>query len=170
MHMILPVMGVAIMALAACGDTVQRSDAPTVLIPAGHAHWVRVDDELDAQAIVNRRIILDYGPPLSAGGLRMEVPGAPPAEGAGSEVVAYRIAAVAHITDDESRCPLAVVALVLVRRDGQTSDLPAQGYVIDNSDGRKGFRLDVSPSDQRTVVIPAHATATVVFDANVVRR
>ena len=41
--------------------------------------------------------------------------------------------------------------------------------VLDNSDGRRGFRLEASPVDRARVVIPAHATATVVFTEDVRR-
>jgi len=142
---------------------------PAVLIPAGQGHWVRIDEEIDVETIAQQRVVLAYGPPLAAGGARGEVPGAPAAEGQGGDLIAYRVAAIAHPLEGDERCQMAVIGLVLVHRNGSTEELPAHGYVLDNSDGRRGFRLETSPTDHRRLVIPAHATATVVFSTDVLR-
>jgi hypothetical protein len=154
---------------AGCASPPAPERVDDLLIPAGHGHWVRIDEELDVETIARQRLLLPYGPPLGAGGARNEVPGAAPAAGEGTDLIAYQIAAIAHPLEHDERCQLEVVGLVLVHRDGRNQELPAHGYVLDNSDGRRGFRLEASPVERTRVVIPAHATATVVFTADVRR-
>jgi hypothetical protein len=160
----------AVLVLATdCASPEAPERVDDLLIPAGHGHWVRIDEELDVESIVHQRLLLPYGPPLAAGGARFEVPGAAPAVGEGKDLIAYKISAIPHPLEHDERCQLEVVGLVLVHRDGHNQELPAHGYVLDNSDGRRGFRLEASPIERTRVVIPAHATATVVFTEDVRR-
>jgi hypothetical protein len=160
---------IAVVLIAGCAAPQPQAGDDDLLIPAGHGHWVRIDEEIDVEAIAQQRLLLAYGPPLAAGGARAEVPGAAPAAGEGSDLIAYKIRAIAHPLEHDERCQLELVGLVLVHRDGRNQELPAHGYVLDNSDGRRGFRLEASPVEHAKVVIPAHATATVVFTEDVRR-
>ncbi len=162
-------LAITLVLATGCGSSPPQERVDDLLIPAGQGHWVRIDEELDVEAIARQRLLLAYGPPLAAGGARSEVPGAAPAEGEGSDLIAYKVRAIAHPLEHDERCQLEVVGLVLVHRDGRNQELPAHGYVLDNSDGRRGFRLEASPNDRTKVVIPAHATATVVFTEDVRR-
>jgi hypothetical protein len=159
----------ALVLAAGCASPEPQERADDLVIPAGHGHWVRIDEELDVEQIARQRLLLAYGPPLASGGAREEVPGAATAAGEGADLIAYKIRAIAHPLEHDERCQLEVVGLVLVHRDGRNQELPAHGYVLDNSDGRRGFRLEASPVDRTRVVIPAHATATVVFTEDVRR-
>jgi hypothetical protein len=162
-------LAIALVLIGGCASPQAPERADDPLIPAGHGHWVRIDEELDVESIARMPLLLAYGPPLAAGGARDEVAGAGAATGEGGELIAYKIRAIAHPLEHDERCQLEVVGLVLVHRDGRNQELPAHGYVLDNSDGRRGFRLEASPAARDRVVIPAHATATVVFTADVRR-
>jgi len=163
------ILAIALVLAAGCASSQPQQRVDDLLIPAGHGHWVRIDEELDVESIARQRLLLAYGPPLAAGGARDEVPGAAPAAGEGNDLIAYKIRAIAHPLEHDERCQLEVVGLVLVQRDGRNQEFPAHGYVLDNSDGRRGFRLEASAVERTRVVIPAHATATVVFTEDVRR-
>lgn len=157
----------AVLALAVliCSCGTAKSDAPIDpdIIPAGPAHWVRVEHEIRLDSLAGPRLVLPYGAPGAVNG--SPTPGASAAKAA---VTGYRVAFKPDPLDRDDRCGLAVLALILVHGDGGTEEIPATGHVVDNSDGLKGLRVEASKLDRKNLVIPAGASAQVVFDAPVV--
>jgi hypothetical protein len=153
----------AALAVLTSGCGAQRPPgAQADLIPAGRAHWVRVEREIRLDSLAGPRLVLPYGPPGA-------VPGAatPQAADAGAAVTGQSVVFKPDPLDRSDRCGLEVVALRLERADGGSQEIPASGYVIDNSDGLQGLRVEPSKLDRRNLVIPAGATATVVFTSAV---
>lgn len=139
--------------LSSCATTPQPAPGsqPLAQIPAGPGKWVKVKEEIPLDTLVGKRVVLPYG----AQGL---APGADAAQ-----IVTYSIAFTADPFAANDRCAMTVVALIQTNGDGTTKEVPATGTVLDNSDSQSGFRIEFSKTNPQQLVIPANATASVIF-------
>ncbi len=143
-----------------CGKTVQTAQPlppESWVIPAGAAEWVFVERELPLEAIDPAQMILPYGAGSTGRSLKREKDSDP------KTVVRYQIVSTAEALTADDRCELIITGFQVVHLDGSITTIPASGYVIDNSDDRRGFRVELSLHNRKQLVIPAHATATVMF-------
>ncbi len=146
-------LSLMLLALTACATKPQPAagSQPLAQIPAGPGKWVRVEREIPLEDMVGKRVILPYG----SRGLV--------ADADKSQVVTYSIAFTADPFAARERCAMTVVALIQTAGDGTVKEVPAHGSVLDNSDSQAGFRIDFSATNPTQLVIPAGATAAVIF-------
>jgi hypothetical protein len=129
------------------------------VIPAGAAEWVFVERELPLEAIDPKRLVLPYGAGSTGRSLKRDSGLHDP-----KTVIRYQVVCTADILTADDRCALQIISFQVVFLDNSIIEVPARGTVIDNSDNRPGFRVELSIHNNKQLVIPAHATATVLFD------
>lgn len=150
-------LAVATLVITGCTDsTPPKGSQSYTQIPVGAGKWVRVAQDIPLETMVGKRVVLPYGPAVLA------------ANSDKSQVVTYSIAFTADPFAANDRCAMTVVALLEMSGDGSIKEVPAKGTVIDNSDSQPGFRIDFSQINAKQLVIPAGATATVIFSESVV--
>jgi hypothetical protein len=149
--------------VSGCGKTERTVEAPlpppptSWVIPAGPAEWVFVERELPLEAINPAHMILPYGAGSTGRALKREKDSDP------KTVVRYQIVSTADVFNADERCALTIIGFQIVYLDGTVTTIPASGSVIDNSDNRSGFRVELSLTNRNQLVIPAHANATVML-------
>lgn len=149
-------LALAALAMTGCADTTpSKGSQPIAQIPVGPGKWVHVVQDIPLESMIGKRVVLPYG---SMGLV---------ANADQAQVVSYSIACTADPFAANDRCAMTVVALIQTSGDGSIKEVPATGTVVDNSDSKPGFRIDFSQSNSKQLVIPAGATATVVFSAPV---
>jgi len=152
------------LAVVGCGS-VQRStpQPPAVLtIPTGPGEWVIVEREIPLESITTGRLVLPYGAGSTGRGLKQDSDLHDP-----KDVLRYQIVFTADPLAAGDRCTLAMSSFQVVHADGSITEAPAHGHVVDNSDHKDGMRADLSQTNRKQLVIPAGATATVMFDQSV---
>jgi hypothetical protein len=155
-HLPLLLIGLLLMGCGS-GDPARVPPVDDRIIPAGPAEWVIVEQELPLDSLGVPRVVLPYGP--ASVGRKLET-----GTSASTDVVRRQVALKPDPLAPGDRCGMEVIAFVLVHADGSTVEVPASGHVVDNSDHREGFRTELSRIDRKRLVIPARATAVVVFD------
>lgn len=142
------------LALSSCSAP-RTAQEPSDIIPAGRGHWVSTDTELVADDLASHSVTLDYGHNSQLNYSDADK----------HATVGFQ--AVFHATPltPPDRCGMDLQSLIVIAGDGTRREVPASGYVIDNSDGQRGFRLVSSGGH---LAIPSGATATVYFSAPVV--
>ena len=151
--------------LWSCAATVQTAKPlppDTWTIPAGAGEWVFIERELPLESINPAQLILPYGAGSTGRSLKREKDSDP------KTVVRFQLACTVEVLTKDDRCALTIVSFQVVHLDGSITSTPASGYVTDNSDDRIGFRFELSIYNKKQLVIPAHATATVIFAEPVV--
>ncbi len=153
--------------MAACGSSQRATPQPpaTWTIPAGPGEWAIVERERPLESLGIPRLILPYGAASMGRALKNE-------EGvsSGQDVVRYQVVFKPDPLAAGDRCALELLAFQVVHADGSIRETPAKGHVVDNSDRGTGFRAVLSTMSPSQLVIPAHATATVVFEEPVTVR
>lgn len=147
--------------VVACG-TYERATPPppaTWIIPAGPGEWAIIDQELPLETIIQARLVLPYGAASAGRSLKHDSD-----HGTAKDVVRYQVVFKPDPLAAGDRLGLELLAFQVVHADGSITEQPAHGHVIDNSDNLTGFRAALSPASQKQLAIPAHATATVIFD------
>ena len=122
-------------------------------IPAGKGKWVTVETPLALDDLIDQDVTLPYG-----GASELPQSGTSP-----GIVIGYQAVFHAVPLTPEDRCSLELRRLVVRYGDGTSRSVDAHGYVLDNSDGAKGFRIELSHGTDRRLVIPGNASATVHF-------
>lgn len=145
-------LALALVFAASCAD--RQAPAQPQVIPAGKGNWVTVEEQLPLEGLVGKELSLPY---------RLVRAGST----ATSAVQATAIFAATPLTPAD-RCGLELVRLRVTSADGSLSEVPAAGYVVDNSDGQRGFRVELSRNGEHPLVIPAGASAAVHFTQEVV--
>ena len=151
----------------ACGSTQRASPPPpaTWVIPAGPGEWAIVDHEMPLESLSGPRVVLPYGAASAGRALKHDE-----SSGDAKDVVRYQVVFKPDPLAAGDRLGLDLVAFQVVHADGTITETPAHGHVIDNSDRGIGFRAVLSSGTPKQLVIPAQATATVVFDQPVTVR
>lgn len=139
-----------------CADRAKPAEEQRT-IPAGKGKWVSVETPLALDDLIDRDVTLPYG-----GSSEL------PRSGKDAGVVTgYRAVFRAIPLTPEDRCSLELRRLVVLYGDGTSRSVDAHGYVLDNSDGAKGFRIELSHGAERRLVIPGNASATVYLTSPV---
>jgi hypothetical protein len=141
--------------LAACARPAPTAQETT--IPAGKGHWISVEQSLDVDSLAGRTLDFEY-----------RVNGSVLYAKSTSVIAKYRLTCTPTPLQPTDRCGMTLTRVTALYADGHEQSQPATGHVNDNSDGREGFRIELSHDLPKTLVIPAGATATVYFDAPVV--
>lgn len=145
-------LALALALVASCAD--RPATVQPQVIPAGKGNWVTVEEEIPLDGLVGRELRLPYRL-VRAGSM------------ATSAVQATAVFTATPLTPAD-RCGVELVRLRVTSPDGTSTDVPAAGYVVDNSDGRRGFRIELSRAGDHPLVIPAGASAAVHFTEEVV--
>jgi hypothetical protein len=147
----------AILALGACGGRSMDAQLPEV-IPAGRANWITLEEDQQVDELMPRELSFAY-----------RITGHGPAVTDATSVT-QRATLIGRPTplQPADRCGLELLRLRLQSAAGTSTEIPVAGYITDNSDGARGFRLELAKQGERKLVIPAGATATVVFTQDVV--
>jgi hypothetical protein len=141
--------------MAGCSRTpAPVRDAPVeqLTLAQGAGNWVVFEQELALEALIDQTLELPYARTGTGASLPT------------SQVKRIVLQFHAAPLQPEDRCGLQLRKITVVTADDQEHVVAASGYVTDNSDGLKGMRIEVARSAGTGLVIPARATATVVFD------
>ena len=151
--------------IVACGTPKRATPPATWIIPAGPGEWAIVDQEILLETLTKDRLVLPYGAASAGRSLKHDSD-----HGGAKDVVRYQVVFKPDPLAAGDRLGLELLAFQVVHADGSITEQPAHGHVIDNSDNQIGFRAALSLIHQKQLAIPAHATATVVFDQPVTVR
>ncbi len=153
--------------IIACGTNERATPQPPAswIIPAGPGEWAIVAQELPLETITQARLVLPYGPASAGRSLKLDSD-----HTNAKDVVRYQVVFKPDPLAAGDRLGLELIAFQVVHADGSITEQPAHGHVIDNSDNQTGFRAALSIANQKQLAVPAHATATVIFDQPVTVR
>ncbi len=147
----------AVLALGACGGRSPETHLPAV-IPAGKANWITLEEDQPVDDLIQRELSFAY---------RLTGHGPAVTEATSGTQRATLIGRPTPLQPAD-RCGLELLRLRLQSANGTSTEIPVAGYITDNSDGARGFRLELAKHGEPKLVIPANATATVVFTQDVV--
>ena len=147
------------MVLGGCSKTpapARNAPVEQLTLAQGAGNWVVFEHEMALEALIDHPLELPYARTGTGASLPT------------SQVKRIRLHFHPTPLQPEDRCGLQLQKITVVTADDHEHTVAATGYVTDNSDGLKGMRVEVARAGGNGLVIPAQATATVVFDHAVV--
>lgn len=160
-HVLVSLTGLVAIGCGGCA-TAQRATPPppaVFTIPSGPGEWVIVEREVLLESLTTGRLVLPYGAGSTGRALKQDAQ-----SNDAKQVVRYQIVFAADPLAAGDRCTLTMISFQVVRADGSITESPARGRVVDNSDGKDGFRAELSATDRKQLAIPSGATAVTMFE------